>query len=338
MKELLKKITPTFLIRLKWRVGSLFSGIIPTAKGLSKETGIPYLILLLDMGMSALRYTAAPHEYKMYHFYERSHWSRSRFLTEFWNNTKVCPFFNPEEHRSLLVNKDDFNRHFSEFLHREWLYAPDASDQQIEDFLREQKHVIVKPRDLNWGRGVYKLSYSEVSNMKTFCESARKEEYLLEEVIQQHPDLHSINSASVNTLRVCTMLDKEGVLHILFAGLRMGRGESVVDNMNSGGIAAQIDLDSGVVCTPGVGKDLQPHIKHPTSGIVILGFQIPHWETVKTMVLRAATMAPQNRWIAWDVAITEKGPLLVEGNASPGTDVMQLSSQTGFLPTLRSYL
>ena len=307
------------------------------AKGLNKETGIPYLQLVLDMILSFLRYRAVPDEYKIYRFYEKTHFAKNCFLTG-RRKLRFEKLFNPEEFRPLFNNKNEFNRHFSDFIGRKWLYAPDASDQQIEDFLSTQKTIIVKPRNLLWGLGVYKLVYSEVADVKAFCESARKDCLLLEEAIEQHPDLSSIHPDSVNSLRINTVLDKEGVPHILRASLRMGRGQSVVDNLHAGGIAAQIDLDTGVLYTPAIGSDLQTYVQHPISGVVLPGFQIPHWEAARKMVLHVATMSPQTRWIGWDVAITKNGPLLIEDNTRSAVDLLQFVTQTGFKHILRSYL
>jgi hypothetical protein len=240
--------------------------------------------------------------------------------------------------QDIMVDKQKFNRYFSVLLGRQWLYAPDASDEQIRKFFCEQKQVVVKTNRGEKGAGVYKLSYSDVTDIKAFCESAQKDCLMLEETVKQHPDLSSINPTSVNTLRINTVMDKAGVPHILSAALRMGVGQSITDNFSSGGVVAQIDLDSGILFTLAVGKDAQTYIKHPTSGVVLPGFQIPHWESVKGIVLSAAKMVPQTRWIGWDVAVTEQRPLLIEGNSDPGGNLMQLATQTGVYYTLRSYL
>jgi len=341
MRELLKRITPKFLIRVRQYFENLYyfypSDFAPVAKELSKETGIPHWVLWLDMFLSFLRHIIVPQEYKMYRFYERSRWARAWFLSR-CRNDAICALFNPQQYRALFDNKNEFNRYFSEFIRREWLYAPDASDQQIEDFLRTQEQIIVKPHDASYGIGVHKALYAEVTDMRAFCESARKERSLLEEIVKQHADLGSINPTSVNTIRINTVVDQEGVPHVLCAALRIGRGESIADNLHSGGIGARIDLDSGVLFTLAVGNDLQTHVKHPISGVILPGFQIPHWEAAKEMVLCAAKMIPQTRWIGWDVAITETGPLLIEGNRQSNTDILQLPAQTGVYHILRRYV
>ena len=313
------------------------SRIHTVAKELNKETKIPYLSLFLDMCWSIFMHHATPNEYRMYRFYNKSHRARDMFLTGH-RRRKLARQLNPEKHWAILDNKNEFNRHFSDFIGRQWLYAPDSSDEQIEEFLCKHKQIIVKPSNLYYGLGIYKLAHAEVTDMRAFCETTRKDCLMLEEIIEQHPALSCINPASVNTLRINTILDKAGVPHIFRANLRIGMGASITDNRYGGGIVTQVDLDSGILFTPAVGHDLRTHIKHPTTGTTLPGFQIPHWEAAKEMVLKTAAMVPQIRWVGWDVAITEKGPLLIEGNTKPGDPVMQLATQTGVYHHLRSYL
>ena len=333
MKKLLKRIIPEFLIQTYLLY---FSDIIPHANILSKKTGISRLTLLFDMGFSILRFVT-PYEYGIYCFYERSWRARNQFVT-LHRRKKLVKALNHGD-RQLFNNKQLFYRHFSDFIGRQWLYASDASDLQIEDFFYVQKQIIVKPSNLSGGTGVRKILYSDVTDMKVFCETARKECWLLEEFVKQHPGLSAINPASVNTMRINTVMDREGVRHVLHAALRMGRGQSIIDNLSGGGIVAQIDLHSGILSTLAIGKDLQYHIKHPTSGVVLPGFQIPHWKVAKEMVLQAAKLVPQTRWIAWDVAVVEDGPIVIEGNATgPGHELMQLPSQKGIYHLFREYL
>ena len=86
--------------------------------------------------------------------------------------------------------------------------------------------------------------------------------------------------------------------------------------MAAGNIAAPINLETGQVNGPGVYSDItkDDEFKHPVTGVELVGFQIPYWSESLQMVIDAALLHPQNRSIGWDVAITDKGPELIEGN------------------------
>lgn len=69
---------------------------------------------------------------------------------------------------------------------------------------------------------------------------------ILEEIVVQHPEMARMCPTSVNTCRIATLLGdkKQG---IVYAFLRIGNGK-VMDNVDCGGMAARIDLESGQAC------------------------------------------------------------------------------------------
>ena len=50
---------------------------------------------------------------------------------------------------------------------------------------------------------------------------------------------------------------------------------------------------------------------------------------MKEMVYEACRMHPEMTVIGWDVAITDEGPLLIEGNRRPGFDMVQMLVDEG---------
>ena len=59
------------------------------------------------------------------------------------------------------------------------------------------------------------------------------------------------------------------------------------------------------------------------SGRDEIGMLIPYWNEVVEMAERASLKVPQIHYVGWDIAITDKGPVMIEGNESFHTDVMQ---------------
>ncbi|MCR5564290.1 MAG: hypothetical protein K6F59_00650, partial [Gammaproteobacteria bacterium] len=57
-------------------------------------------------------------------------------------------------------------------------------------------------------------------------------------------------------------------------------------------------------------------IKHPDSGIAIKGFNIPDWKEVITITSELMKLEFNNKDIGWDLAHTDKGWIVVEGNAN----------------------
>ena len=62
------------------------------------------------------------------------------------------------------------------------------------------------------------------------------------------------------------------------------------------------------------------------------------FKEAKEMVLKAAMVVPQMRYVGWDVAVTPNGPAIIEGNNYCAHDFWQLPGQTpggiGIIPEL----
>ena len=54
---------------------------------------------------------------------------------------------------------------------------------------------------------------------------------------------------------------------------------------------------------------------------------MPYWNEAKEMVKRAAKLSTHVRYVGWDVGMSEKGPVLIEGNQFPGHDIYQVAEK-----------
>jgi hypothetical protein len=151
---------------------------------------------------------------------------------------------------------------------------------------------------------------------------------LLQPRVRQHPALSALFPRALNTIRLDSFLDGGDVRHSAGA-LRMGSGTMVFDNWGAGGLAVGIDLQTGKLFPLAYRKsrfgDHTAYESHPDTGVAFEGYQLPHWDAVKDLVIRAALSLPDLRTLCWDVAIAEDGPLLVEANDFWNVNVMQKS-------------
>lgn len=130
-------------------------------------------------------------------------------------------------------------------------------------------------------------------------------------------------SPYLQTARVVTALDREGVATVPIAWLRIIARGNVFDNFNfgaSGNLVATLDLDQGtldhVLAPGGAHRGIVEATRHPDTGAEFAGFRLPHAAGVRDLVLRAARAFAPLRTIGWDVAVTDSGPLLIEGNVT----------------------
>ena len=141
------------------------------------------------------------------------------------------------------------------------------------------------------------------------------------------------------TIRAVTyMHDQRSTL--MAAVLKIVVEGSVTDNFDgaaSGNLAAPLYPMTGTLtAVRGSRSRTFPVIfdleTHPTTGIRLVGVQVPRWSDVLSLVHRAQACFAGSPTIGWDVGLTQEGPLLVEGNAQYGFDLLQVAFDRGFAP------
>ncbi len=228
-----------------------------------------------------------------------------------------------KEQTDRFDNKRLFNDAFRAYIRRKWLYLPESSPEDIRALLSKNEYVFLKACVSSRGNHIDRLRCSDLDPDALYAEYHNRE-YLLEASIRQHPAMSELNPASVNTVRLIAARHGDRVQPV-GAGLRCGGGGQFVDNFHHGGTAYPLDLGTGIVTGPGIDLDGNAVLRHPVTGHIMPGFQVPYWDKVLDMIRRAAVTVPHIGYVGWDIAITEDGPELVEGNINyPGNTVIQL--------------
>lgn len=167
------------------------------------------------------------------------------------------------------------------------------------------------------GRGVIHLSREDVilEKFKKFVKDGQ--DVVVQRAIKQHEVLGKVGKTSVNTLRIISLLNVNEV-KIYSSCLRMGIGESKVDNASSGGIITGVQpngqLKNCAYTMFGVKYD-----SHPTTGQLFSEVIIPSYEEVIKEIKRLHPMIPDFRLVSWDFAIDQnEQPILIEVNLCMG--------------------
>ncbi len=267
-----------------------------------------------------------PGQYICNEFYKKSHREKRSFMTRAEGERiekklrKNCT----REEFSSIGNKYLFNKTYSQYVHRDYLFSVNSKKEDVLAFIARNKKVLVKELGNTQGKGI-RLVQSDDPNLDKTVEEIVAGRYVLEEFVRQHPVLQELNPSSVNTIRVGTAVDREHKAHIVGACLRVGGKDKFVDNFHNGGIAYPIDVKTGIVC--GYGRSntsTQTYMIHPSSQKIVLGLQIPHWEEVKSSVIEAAQRSDKLTFLGWDIAITESGVEFIEANIGQDPQVIQL--------------
>jgi Sugar-transfer associated ATP-grasp len=137
-----------------------------------------------------------------------------------------------------------------------------------------------------------------------------------------------VSNGALATVRVLTCRNETGGFEATNAAFRMAIGRNnVIDNFHAGGIASNVDLETGVIGSAtdmGLKPDVGWRDVHPVSGAPIRGRQLPLWREVIDLACRAHAAFPHRIIVGWDVAMLADGTVcIVEGNTKPDLDIHQ---------------
>ena len=289
---------------------------------------------------SVIRYNISILEYFQFRFYDlkevdKQKWAGTGYMYEYQL------LMNPRKYRSNLEDKRLFLNRFQQFVNHKYVTLENLK----QDFGLAQPilsnnsgKIVLKSHNgqCGWGIEVMDISTVKTINLVEYLE--RTGNNLVEEYVVQHPDLMRLSPTGLNTVRIFTQLNDNDEVDLLGCRLRISIN-SHVDNMAAGNIAASIDSNNGIVNGPGVYSDItkDDEYYHPVSKIQIVGFQVPFWQQTIDMIRQAAMTIKECRSIGWDIAITENGPELIEGNHDWCKLVWQLPVKQGLKPILDAH-
>jgi hypothetical protein len=158
--------------------------------------------------------------------------------------------------------------------------------------------------------------------LKDFRKSRRM---VLQPCLRNHQRLLPLTPGALCTVRILTFRMPGGRARALLAAYRMAVGDAPADNFHFGGIITAVDLATGRL---GASLRRQQHVlvpieRHPDTGTPIAGTELPHWPEAVALAERALDLSRGIPLVGWDVAITDDGPVLIEGNMASNPDIAQ---------------
>ncbi len=292
-----------------------------------------------DMIRSLFKFGSYYDEYFLFGYEGRDDEYRASFITE-GIRMSFYPRMNDPKNTNMLENKYLTYKKFRDCFKREMICVrarDEITPQAVEEyaaFAARHPDYIVKPIYAAFGKGVHLDSLSNYASPEEAYAAHHEKGAVLEEIIQQGEGMAVLHPQSVNTLRIPTVVlkgaDGQPEVRLFHPTLRVGRQDSLVDNFSAGGISALIDPETGVIFTDGADKKGHRYQRHPDSGVVFKGFQIPRWEEAAAMVREAALQVPGNHYCGWDLALSrDRGWCMVEANCTAQMGGMQLVTRTG---------
>jgi hypothetical protein len=209
---------------------------------------------------------------------------------------------------------------------------------------------IVKPQDSGFGNGVALVEVRDGTLIRhrgrrtvPFAVVPARTSALVERALVQHEFWRELSPVSFNTMRLLTLWTPgDGAPFIARAVQRIGASDTApTDNFHGGGVAAPVDLETGVMeaaCRRDKSGRPTRLPRHPESGAQIAGIKLPFWDDIRRTVLAAASVIGVSRYVGWDILVTADGtPVIIEGNANPGVQSLQLSEGLLKDPAIRRF-
>ncbi len=258
-------------------------------------------------------------EYKLYKNSYKEYMTINDTLIKIGEKNKQDPF-----KPYLLDNKFSFKKHIYEKIRVPKLIAYfNHHNKKIEHYNNPSNNKVVIKNVLGEGGGGVRIVPAD--NFIDFFKKSRKSK-IAEEFIEQHNFLNEIFNGSVNTIRCITAQNNDGIFLLnttLKVGVKKTKGR---DNVHFGGFCVGIDMESGEL---GIGRPFY-HVgnveykRHPETKYKFYGKKLPYYDELKKIAIEAHKCFPMYTIIGWDIAISETGPVVIEGNRLPDLKLCEI--------------
>ena len=295
--------------------------------------------IFTDMVFCRLAYGFTASEYIQFDLADKPYEQRRTFYSDLdryifaYHVSDICDM-------SVFHNKIRTYEHFSRFYKRD--LVPIKGQGDLDKYLEFiGKHpVFVKKDALGMaGEGVELVDITKCGKTpEQYFAAILKEGWtVLEECIVQGEEMARFNPSSINTVRCVAMSTRHGII-TPYCCLRTGRSGSFVDNASSGGLLALVDPETGVVSSDGFDRNNFIQESHPDTGVRFKGFQLPEWQEMLTAVREMMQVLPSVKYVGWDMAHTDKGWVMIEGNCMGQLMAPQFRKETGIRDDILGYM
>lgn len=249
-----------------------------------------------------------------------------RYIPESLYYNIVEPVLNNKSFSKCYTDKNFYSVVLDEFKRPETLlsningvfYSSNGDFITTEEAVAGVKRLrsfIIKPAvDSGGGKAVSLMSAMNegfISDSGEYCEAEKLfsrygKDFIIQEVIEQHPYYARYNATSLNTVRVLTYRScKDEKIHILHIVLRVGAKGKITDNQASGGYACGINDDGSL---SGYAVDKHGNTYNEINGNPLVKGEKPFGiDIIKETALRIAPLFHYSRLIGMDLCIDQKG-------------------------------
>ena len=249
-----------------------------------------------------------------------------------------CDLLNTKEVYQIMTDKHACYKIFGKFFKRMVVGCFTENDEkEFLEFVDAHSSFIYKPLEEHSGHGVEIFKSMEINPPKFFREKLACGSFVVEELIEQGKEVACMHPQSVNSCRVLTFTDGQTV-RVIGTTWRVGSGDAIKDNAGAGGMYAFVNPQTGIVETDAINYCGKTFKQHPDTGVRFEGFQMPKWDEAMKTIRQMATYIKGTTLIAWDIAFSTKGWVMVEANENGDWSIIQSNKKIGLKQQLFGYM
>lgn len=208
------------------------------------------------------------------------------------------------------------------------------SESQLERIFKKTNSDIIfcKPSDCGSGGKdivIFKKSSQGYKDLKgknvnfNYLKKISSIDWILQEKVNNSQEIAAIHSNSTNSFRILTFFKPKEGSKAIYCILKAGNNNAYTDNAHTGGVYVKIDMKTGLLDETAYDENLYTYKFHPYSKYEFKGKKVKDIKKVVKLAEKLGNMFPNLTFVGWDIALTEKGAFVLEGNSSPGLTIIQ---------------
>lgn len=276
------------------------------------------ILVFLDMAFNYLLYKVLPQEYYHFGFYKKTREDKKTYFTYKLYCQRRREFSNYKYEDVIFQDKYIFSKVFHEYYGRKsMLFSQYTTFEEFRLFMVGCNKIVYKPCFGCEGGGIRTYSVSDYDSLEQLFNAIPKSEALLDEWLEQDECMSRFYPKGLNCIRVYTFLHN-GHFEFIDAKVSFGINSDIVNATLNHSLFGLVDVMTGKITSNLANYNLDVYEEHPVTHFKAKGTQLPRWNEVLDLARRAAYIVPQVAYVGWDIAITKKGTVLIEGNHCGG--------------------
>lgn len=317
----------------------------------ARLTDRSFFSLFFDIFRCKFKYKIGLSDYLLFNFMEiRDPALRDEYLfVDDWMRL-VHNLNPPNDAPGFLSDKVLAYKRFAKYFYRDVLVLADSTDDEVRAFLEEHPVSYGKKAWSFAGRDVEKIR-PETRGLDETVAYVRQNYDMLEEEIVQHPLLDTVSPSAVASFRF-TIIKYQGRILVLPLSVRVALWDDV-DIIKMGQSSACIVVDEeGRFTSPAIVNDSvfdldfeTSYDRHPLTGVMLSdgSFQVPFFREMVDMMMEITEGEDEYGHLGWDIAVSDKGPCVIEGNPWGYYDFYQYydhvkANMRGIKPVIEEFL